>query len=79
MCFCHDEQEVTGRDAEWGANRGWSADVEVQAARRKASSNEPPVVSLCMSLECQPGNEVLFRQRLCQFISPLLVGKYLCV
>lgn len=54
------------------ANRAQSAAVEVQAAERKSSSNKQPVASWCMSLllESQFSNEVLFRQKPCQDISP---------
>lgn len=63
------------------ANRAWSAAVEVQAVKRKSSSNEQPAALWYMSLllESQSSNEVLFRQKLCRDVSSLLVDKYLSV
>lgn len=69
---------MMSRRSNGGANLTWSAAIKLQ---RESSSNEQPVASCRMSLfvEYQCSNEVLFRQKLCQDISPLLVDKYLSV
>lgn len=56
------------------ANRAWSAAVEVQAVKRKSSSNKQPVASWCrrLLLESQFSIEVLLRQKLCQDICPFM-------
>lgn len=60
------------------ANKAWSAAVEVQAARRKSSSNEQPVASRCMSLllESQFSNEVFIQTEAVSGHQPLRVDKY---
>lgn len=76
MCRRSQAAMLNGR-----ANRAWFAAVEVQAAKRKSSSNEQPVALWCGSLllESQFSNEVFIQTEAVSGHRPLRADKYLSV